>query len=180
MAYGFETASFKDLHSFMEEYPDPEGLPQDGEVLRRGSELYLQAAGALFYLLRLISIARLERSERGSRFVSFLEIYDHRVRALLDEVADFLFRSIEEGDLERIHDFLEGVRRGAIAEEMVLLQQATESSSGTDADAEADSEGTTTAVNSLKEQIERRVKRKWIKDILHAINEVLAITKGAM
>ncbi|WP_171133867.1 MULTISPECIES: hypothetical protein [unclassified Ruegeria] len=180
MAYGFQTDAFRSFDGFLRDYPEPEGLPQDRQVLSRAVELYLMAATALFELMRLISLSRLEQSNSGRRYIVFMNIYDHRVQALLQELADFLLGKLEQGDLESVHEFIEGVRRGAIAEELVLLQQATDESSGTGQDAEADTEGTTTAVNSLKEQIERRVKRKWIKDILHGINEVIAITRGAM
>jgi len=61
---------------------------------------------------------------------------------------------------------------------MVALQAAVDASSGEGEDAEADEAAGTTVTNSLKEQIERRVRLPWIKDILHAINEVLAVARG--
>lgn len=176
MAYEFETNAFDNFAMALRDYP--EGVPDDPKGLQQLSELYLAATAALFQLMTLIMAARLSGSSRGKRYSAFLPIYDHRVAALMKLLRDFLLGGLERGQVSDVADFLEGVRQGAIAEEMVALKLAVDSSSGKDEDAEADESAGTTVTNSLKEQIERRVKAKWVKDILHAINEVLSVARG--
>ena len=176
MAYDFQTDAFQRLAGTLRDYPD--GVPEDPERLRELSELYIAAATALFLLMRLIMETRLGASPRGERYGGFVYIYRDRVDALMAALRRFLLGGLEEGEIGSVFHFLEGVRRGAIAEEMVALQAAVDASSGEGEDAEADEAAGTTVTNSLKEQIERRVKLPWIKDILHAINEVLAVARG--
>ena len=176
MAYEFETDAFERFDGALRDYGD--GVPDDPERLRELSRLYLAAAAALFLLMRLIMESRLRASPRGRRYSGFIEIYDHRVNALIRLLQDFLLGGLERGEIGAIAEFLEGVRQGAIAEEMLALQHAVDNSTGEGADAAADEAAGTTVTNSLKEQIERRVKRKWVKDILHAINEILAVARG--
>lgn len=176
MAYDFETGAFDDFAMVLRDYPD--GVPDDLEGLRQLSELYLAATAALFHLMALIMAARLGESSRGDRYGAFLPIYDDRVAALLELLRDFLLGGLERGEVSAVSNFLEGVRQGAIAEEMVAFKLAVDSSSGTGEDAESDEAAGTTVTNSLKEQIERRVRAKWVKDILHAINEVLSVARG--
>lgn len=178
MAYGFETATFSDLGGRLRDYGDPQGIPQDSDTLSELAERYIAAAEALFYLMLLIMRARFEQSPRGERYRGFLAIYEDRVAALIAELRKFLLGGLQRGELSTVRDFLEGVRQSALANELEALQYAVESSSGEGADAEADASAGETVTNSLKEQIERRVGRKWIKDILHAINEVLAVARG--
>ncbi len=172
MAYDFRTGAFVDLALALRDHP--RGVPAQGDKLRDLSRLYLAAADALFRLAYLIMTARLEASPHGARYAGFAPIYEDRVAALFAELEPFLLGD----DVAAIAEFLEGVRRSALAEEMVALQNAIAESSGEGGDAEADEAATTTVVNSLKDLIARRVKRKWIEDILHAINEILAIARG--
>ncbi|TRW98591.1 hypothetical protein FNJ84_03250 [Paracoccus sp. M683] len=176
MAYGFQTGAFYDLAGRMRDYPD--GVANDDERLAELSRSYIEAATALFALMLLILQARIRRSATGGRYDGFVLIYQDRVNALLAELREFLLEGPERADTAEIRDFLEGVRRGALAEEMEALQYAVDQSTGNGTDADADEEATTTVTNSLKEQIERRIKRKWIKDILHAINEALSVMRG--
>lgn len=176
MAYEFQTDAFDNFAMVMRDYP--EGVPDDPEALQQLSELYLAATAALFKLMALIMATRLRGSIRGERYGAFLSIYDHRVAALIELLRDFLIGGLSRDQASEVADFLEGVRQGAIAEEMVALKLAVDSSSGEGEDAEADESAGTTVTNSLKEQIERRVKAKWVKDILHAINEVLSVARG--
>lgn len=178
MAYGFETSAFSQFGSRLRDYPDPEGIPQDRDTLFELTRLYLMATEALFHLMLLIMQTRLANSANDERYRGFLPIYKDRVAALLEELRDFLFGGLERDDLSTVHEFLEGVRRSALVAEMEALHYAVDNSSGEGADADADADAGNTVTNSLKEQIERRVRRKWIKDILHSINEVLAVVKG--
>lgn len=176
MAYGFETDDFVRFASALRDYP--QGLPDDPERLRELSELYIAAAAALFLLMQKIMEARLEASPRGQRYSRFLPIYIDRVEALIEVLRDFLLNGLEQGEIGIVADFLEGVRRGAIAEEMVALQFAVDASSGESADANADEAAGTTVTNSLKKQIERHVKIPFVNPILHAINEILSVARG--
>ncbi|MEQ8740740.1 MAG: hypothetical protein RIE87_17360 [Rhodospirillales bacterium] len=179
MAYEFQTEAFRRLDRMMQEHPD--GIPRrNASALWQLSKCYIDATEALFDLMLRIMQARLAGSERGGRYKKFLPIYSSRVELLIAELREFLFAPFENksGGLQATADFLEAVRRGGIAEELVALQHAVDASSGKGGDAEADESAGTTVTNSLKTQIEERVKRKWIKDTLHAINEVLAITRG--
>jgi hypothetical protein len=178
MAYGFDTSTFSRLGGRLRDYPDPEGVPEDSDTLSELSESYIAAAAALFHLMLLIMRARFSKSPRGERYQIFLSIYEDRVAALINELQEFLLGGLRRGEISAVRDFIEGVRRSALANELEALQYAVESSSGEGADAEADASAGETVTNSLKEQIERRVGRKWIKDILHAINEVLAVARG--
>lgn len=178
MAYEFETSAFSELGNAMRDYP--EGISREPERLRTMVELYLQAAKALFLLMSLIMVAKINQSKNGDRFRGFLDIYDERVQALLQQLASFLNAELQRGNTEVVHEFLEGVRQGAIHQEMEQLQYAISLSSGTGEDLETDESGTTTVMNSLKEQIERRIKQRWIKDILHAINEIVSVVKAVI
>lgn len=178
MAYDFETSAFSDFGRRLRDFSDPEGIPEDRVTLNELSKLYLAAAAALFHLMFLIMQTRFQNSDRGERYQGFLKIYEDRVQALLEELRDFLLGDLEQGDIASVRDFLEGVRRSAVVHEMEILQYAIDNSSAEGIDAKADADAGETVTNSLKEQIERRVRRKWIKDILHAINEVLAVARG--
>lgn len=177
MAYEFDTQPFREFDSMMSEYP--EGIPQEREILWRIADLYLAAAAALFFVMLLIMRARLGASGQGARYEGFLPIYEDRVGALLNSMHDFLMGGLERDELGLVHEFLEGTRQGAIAAELGAFAVALDASSGEGEDAGADENAGTTITNSLKEHIERRVKAKWIKDVLHAINEVLSIVRGA-
>ena len=178
MAYGFETDSFSELANRFRDYPEQQELPVDRGVLAELSELYLAALADLFSLMGLIMSARFEQSKRGMRYAGFLRVYEGRVRILEQDLRAFLFGSLGEGDIFIVHDFLDGVRRSALHEELVVLYSAINESSGDGEDADADEAAGTTVTNSLKEQIERRVKLPYIKDVLHAINEVLSVARG--
>ncbi|XWN29943.1 MAG: hypothetical protein ROR55_20975 [Devosia sp.] len=178
MAYGFETSAFARLSDRLQDYQDPEGIPENQDALFELAELYLAAAAALFHLMFLIMQARLTASDHGARFEGFLPIYHNRVSALMEELREFLVGGLSQGDVATAHDFLEGLRRSSLADELKALHHAIDRSSGEGEAALADANAGETATNSLKEQIERRVKRKWIKDILHAINEIISIVKG--
>ncbi|WP_028795341.1 hypothetical protein [Thalassobaculum salexigens] len=177
MAYGFETNTFRELDGALRDHPD--GLPADDrDRLRQLAELYIAAVEALLKLMYLIMLARLADSPRGERYSGFLPIYGDRVGELIQMLRAFLLGGIERGETRVVFDFLEGVRRGAIAAEFVALQGAIDASSGVGTDAQADESAATTVTNSVKEQIERRVRWPWAKDILHAINEVLSVVRG--
>ncbi|MGR3755938.1 MAG: hypothetical protein ACU0AT_01750 [Tranquillimonas sp.] len=177
MAYDFNPAPFQAFDAAMQDYP--EGLPDNPDDLARLSALYLAAAQALFALMLAIMRARMKGSRRAHRFDGFLPIYEGLAQALLAELEAF-FAGDGEAGRAALRDFLEGVRQQGLAQEMAALGAAVETSSGDGADADADEAAGHVVTNSLKEQIERRVRRKFIKDILHGINEVLAVARGVV
>lgn len=172
MAYDFRTRAFVDLALALRDHP--RGVPARGDALRDLARLYLSAADALFRLMYLILAARLAAFPHGGRFEGFLPVYEDRVRALFAMLEPILLGD----DVAAIRDVIEGVRQGALAEEMVALQNAVGASSGGGRDLDADAEATATVTNSLKEQLARRIKNPWIQDVLHAINEIIGVVRG--
>lgn len=171
-AYGFQAQAFVDLALAMREHPD--GVPRRPDRLRDLGRLYFYAANDLFRLMGLILAAQIAASPRGERYHGFIEIYQVQVNAGLAELEPFLFGD----DIRTLWDFLEGVRRSAIAEEMVALGNAVAPSSAQGPDLAIDAGAATTVTNSLKEQILRRVKNPWLTDIFHAINEVIGVVRA--
>lgn len=182
MAYGFSTTDFRAFHERMNAFAGSDDLPADPDTLRSLAEAYLAAMRALFDLMRRIMDTRLERSSGRNgpnRFTPFQDVYWGRVEALERIMRAFLFKGLEQGEAEAVRDFLEGVRQAALHEELLHLGEAIDASTESEEDLAADTGAAVTVTNSLKEQIERRVRWKFVKDILHAINEAIRVIMGA-
>lgn len=76
-------------------------------------------------------------------------------------------------------ELVHAIREGQIGPELVALDAALSGNEGV-GEPEDHLTTATTVTNSLKDQIEKHTRRKWINSGLHALNEVISIVRGVV
>jgi hypothetical protein len=174
MPYGVDSTPFYRLDAQLRDLPDE--LPGSPRPLEGVLFAYLNAFACLLTLVMAIMRVCVERQERRRYVSHFLPVYDQAARRILD----LLDRELREGlseESSNLVDLVYAIRDGQVGPELVALDLALFESEGS-AEPEDHLDTVTTATNSLKKQIEKHTKRKWIPSVLHALNEVISIVRG--
>lgn len=176
MAYGVDAQSFLRLEQKVREIPDE--IPEDIRPFEGVLFSYFKAFETLLMLVMAIMTQHVELMERRRYVVHFLPIYDQAARSILR----LLEAEIREGlqkNSRILFELLNAIRDSHIAQELVALDTALSESEGVDT-TEDHLDTATTVTNSFKDQIEKHTKRKWIKSVLHSINEIISIVRGVV
>ncbi|WP_420426812.1 hypothetical protein [Algiphilus sp.] len=176
MAYEVDATPFYRLDEQLRELPDD--LPENPQPLEGVLFAYLNAFGGLLTLVMAIMRVCVERQD-GRRYVAyFLPVYDQAAERILELLDRELHEGLKEGASDLV-DLVYAIRDGQIGPELVALDKGLSESEGS-VDPEDHLATATTVTNSLKKQIEKHTKRKWISSVLHTLNEVISIVRGAV
>jgi len=173
MPYGIDTSNFQILQEQVENLT--EEFTVDTNILESVLFSYLQAVETLFGLMKAILLVCAERDNRRKYPILFIPIYDSAVARVL-KIMENEIRAGYSTPEENLIEFTYAIRDSEIASELVILSQSLDLDD--DATPEDHLITTKTVTDSVKKQIEMYIKKKWISNILHTINEVISIIKG--
>ncbi len=176
MPYKVDANPFHQLDKQLQKLP--EELSTDPRLLKGVLFAYITAFKSLLTLVMAIMRICVERQE-GRKYVHhFLPVYDNAARKIINLLESEIKEGLEEGTSNLV-ELVYAMRDGQIGMELVALDRALSESEGK-ANPEDHLDTATTVTNSLKEQIEKHTKGKWIKSVLHALNEVISIVRGVV
>ena len=176
MPYGVDAAPFRTLDAQVRNLPAE--LPTDPRAFEGVLFSYLNAFACLLTLVMAIMRVCVERQERRRYVSHFLPIFDQTARRILELLDAELREGLQEQSVNLV-DLVHAIRDSQVGPELVALDQALSESEAT-VDPEDHLDTATTVTNSLKDQIEKYTKRRWIKSVLHALNEVISIVRGVV
>lgn len=156
----------------------PEEIPENTRELEGFLFSYLNALMCLLSLVMVLMRICVKHQDNRAYVGYFLPVYDtasEKLRQLID-------MEIREGMKDGSRNLVElvyAIRDGQIGAELVALDNGLSESEGS-VDPEDHLDTATTFTNSLKEQIEKHTKRRWIRSVLHSLNEVISIVRGVV
>lgn len=119
-----------------------------------------------------------ERQEQRLYVTNFFPVYDEAANRALQLLETEVQEGLEEQSTNLV-ELIYAIRDSQVGPELVALAQALAESEKV-SEPEDHLDTTTTVTNSLKEQIEKYTKKKRIKSVLRAINEVISIVRGVV
>ena len=176
MPYGVDTQAFHRLHEQV--LALPEELPADPRPLEGLLFAYKDAFAVLLQIVMAIMQICVERQESRQYVRHFLPIFDQALERILVLLDTEIREGLEQQSINLV-ELAHAIRESQMAGELLALDQAFAESEGA-VEPEDHLDTATTVTNSFKEQIEKHTKRKWIKSVLHALNEVISIVRGVV
>lgn len=129
---------------------------------------------ALLSIDRKLLEAAINRSTDKAALQGFLNVWDTATKNAIDALQD---EFVDEYPIDDVSDFLGALKASATPQELLALAKYLSDSTAEEGSV-SHLTAATVVTDSIKDLIKKFSKKKWLEQVLKAINEVLKLIRG--